>query len=308
MGDAARLGSLARSVARMLVDDLALTDDLLSDHALPPGLFLPPAQASYDMETARAALGVWLPELATDVLATFMVGPPYVRLLSAWLSKPHAPLETRIAYANGRWLSPLPPAALRMFAATRALEVLGFTEHAAAIQGRYEAAHGALDRIYYPLAEGQVAAVPASFVLHELAPVLDALTTEPQDALADVTLLDVPGFAYLHGEDARASDAATRFMRGEGARHAVRECASGALAAVLARPDLNDTVFAALARSVRGSGTLEAISLAPQEPSPVRPSQARVGSLRAAARDRGELRAAMMLGAALGPRRVGRRR
>jgi hypothetical protein len=305
MGDANRLGTLTRSVARSLVDDLPeLTSELSSEYGLPPGQLV--ATGGYDPDSARGALGPWLPELFTDVFATFMLGPPYVRLLSAWLSKPKSPLETRLAYAQGRFLSADPPAALRMFAATRALEVLGFTQHAETIAHTFEAAHGTLDALYYPLGESRVQGIPAEFVLDELGQVLDALCTEPRDALGDVTLLDVPGFAFLHGEEARASDAAASLLRGEASRHAVRECASGALAAALARPDLNDSVFAALARSVRGAGTLQAIGTRAPAILPASPALA-PSTLRAAFRDRRELRAAMMLSAALG-RRPGVRR
>jgi hypothetical protein len=298
LGDASRLGWLVRSVARTLVEDLpALTTDLLREHRLPPGLFLPPPQGGYDADTVRGAIGVWLPELTADVLATFMVGPAYVRLLSAWLARPQAPLETRIGFAHGRWLSTQPPSALRLFAAARALQVLGFTEDAESIERSFAATHGPLDVLYYPLASGQVFAVPANFVLQELAPVLDALATEPLDALEDASLLDVPGFAYLHGEHARANDAALRFLRGEAVRHAARECAAGALSAVLARPDLNDQVFAALSRSVRGNGMLEALGTTATPALAVAPR-----SLHALARDTRELRAAMMLTSALGPR------
>jgi hypothetical protein len=287
-----RIASEARVLARLFVDDQpALVDDLRAKYQLPPRIAVPPAQGFYAPEQIVAAPGVWLPELWADVLATFTLGPAYAVFVAAALARPQAPLEARVAYLHGRFLSVRLPSLVRMHVIARALTELGFTSLADTLWKQFVAVHGE-ETLYFPRQDGSVVAVPTSFVLGELEPVLVAMLEEPHRALLDHALIDVPGFAYLHGEDGEARTAAQKLANGSSVAFAPRIVAAAALLAVQARPDRRADIVDALARSVRGAGTLEPLAAAPGK----RPG-ALPRDLKAMAHDRAELRAALTVGA-----------
>jgi hypothetical protein len=298
-----RIAGESKGLARLFVADLSgLANDLRAAHQLPPRLPVPPAQGFYDPELVASVPGVWLPELWAEVLATFMLGPAYARELAAALARPQAPLEARVAYLHGRFLSARLPALVRVHVVSRALAQLGFNAVADKLWQDFVAVHGD-ETLYFPRQDGSVVPIPSSFVLGELEPVLSAILEEPHRALLDHALLDVPGFAYLHAEDGEARAAAQSFTNGTSVARAPRVVAAGALLALQARPDRRADIVDALARSVRGAGTLEPLAA----PATRRAAPAS-RSLKAMAHDPAELNAALVLGAVFErPRGIARR-
>ena len=289
---------LARQVGRRMFEAVpGWAAETYRAHRLPPSLFLPPGHAAYDADTARAALGVWLPDLFADAYATHMLGPAYASVLGASLARAKQPMDALIARAQGRFLAPLPPAFVRMHVVTAVLQRLGLHDWNRKVRLRWELAHGTPDALYLPLSDGRLMAIPLSFMLGELDQVLVTLLDEPQVALAQETWLDIPGFAYLHAEHAQAERVAEAFARGEAVDAPARVLIAAAALALDEGARNRSWVAKALSRSIRGAGTLEAA------PNAYDVASARHGhpSLASAFRDRALVREALVIGAVFAP-------
>ncbi len=250
---------LARQVGRGLFDRWpGWSTELYTAHQLSSSLFLPPGHGVYDANTARQAVGVWLPELFADVFGAYVLGPGYVSSLCATLSRPQQPIQTLLAGATGRFMSAVPPAHVRVYVTLATLTRLGFHEWERTLSARWDAAHGVADVLYLPLSDGRLMSVPLAFMLAEVDDVLTTLLDEPQAALGDVAWLTVPGLAYLHGEHAEAETAAAALARGEAIDLSTRCLVAGAALALDTQPSRRAVVAKALVRSIRGAGTLEA--------------------------------------------------
>ncbi len=291
---------LGRHVGRALFEALpGWASEIYRAHRLPPTLFVPPGHGAYDADTARAALGVWLPELFADAFATHSLGPGYASALATSLARPMQPMDTLVARTQGRFLSTVPPAAIRMHVAFAALQRLGLHEWQQRLRTRWELAHGASESLYLPLSDGRLMAVPLAYMLGELDPILVTLLDEPQVALGQETWLDVPGFAYLHAEHAQAQRVADAFLRSEAVDAPPRVLIAGAALAMDTNDAARAKVTAALARSIRGAGTLDAAPNA-FDGSLSKPGGAHP-TLAAALRDQGLVRDALVIGAAFVP-------
>jgi hypothetical protein len=266
---------------------------------LPPTLFVPPGNAAYDADTARAALGVWLPELFADAYATYTLGPGYASVLATSLARPKQAMETQVARAQGRWLAAAPPAIVRMHVVYAVLSRLGLHPWEQSLRARWEAAHGAPESLYLPLSDGRLMAIPLAFMLAELDQVLVTLLDEPQVSLSQATWLDVPGLAYMHAEHARAQRVAEAFLRGESVHAEPRILLAAAALALEGSLRARPAVAAALARSIRGTEALEAAPSAYDIVATTEPQSQ--PTLAAAFRDRALVRDALVIGAALTP-------
>jgi len=291
---------LGRQVGRTLFDAVpGWSAELYARHRLPPSLFLPPGHGAYDADTARAALGVWLPELFADVYAAYVLGPAYAVALASSLARPKQPMEICMARGQGRWLSPVVPSVVRMHAVLAVLTQLGQHDWERIVRERWEAAHGAPESLYLPLADGRLMAIPLEFTLGELDPVLAFILEEPQAALAGETWLDVPGLAYLHGAHAQVVTATRSLARGEALDVPAGIAIAAAVFALDSSPGARQLVASALAGSIRGADTLDAApnAFSLTRARPVHAS----GGLGAAFRDPHAVREALELGAALAP-------
>jgi len=291
---------LGRQVGRTLFDVVpGWSAEVYAAHRLPPSLFMPPGHGVYDADTARAAIGVWLPEVFADVVATYMLGPGYAAALGAGLAKPRQPIETCLARGQGRWLAPSAPSVLRIHAVLRVLSQLGQHDWERVLRGRWEASHGNSESLYLPLADGRLMAIPLDFMRGELDAVLDWLLEEPQVALGGQTWLDVPGFAYLHGEHAQVESAVASLARGEAVDLSPRLVLAAAALASDGNAGSRSLIAGALAGSIRGADTLEAAPNAFTLPGAMGAPGAR--SLGAALRDPHAVREALLLGSMLTP-------
>ncbi len=291
---------LGRQVGRSLFDGVpGWSAEIYARHRLPPSLFLPPGHGAYDADSARAALGVWLPELFADVYATYVLGPAYAAALGSSLTRAKQPIETCIARGQGRFLAASAPSVVRMHAVLAVLTRLGLHDWERRLRERWEASHGPSESLYLPLSDGRLMAIPLAFMLSELDPVLAFVLEEPQAALGSETWLDVPGLAYLHAEHAQVETALRCFVRGEALDVPARIAMAAAALALEGQPGARSLVAKALAQSIRGTGTLEAapnaFSLATAKHVPT------AGGLGAALRDPRAVREALVLGAALSP-------
>jgi hypothetical protein len=259
-----------RRVAERVVEEVpGWVSGALSSRGLPRALPLPSVQVGYDVASARSAVGVWYATLAVDVLATLALGPGFASTLAAELTRGQNAQAAVSARSQGRFLSATPPVALRILALTRALSALGLHAAAERLWSAYTAQLGEPSVLLLPFVEASAVQVPLSFLQAELDPLLDSLCRESQSALADEALIDVPGFAYLHAEDTQAKAAAARFLNAESSTASARICAAAALLALSERPDRAAQIGLALGRSVRGQGTLEAVTnVAPKTEQP----------------------------------------
>jgi len=290
---------LARDVGRTMLDSLGgFARELEGTHRLAPSLFLPPEDGAYDADSARAALGVWFPELFSDVYATYVLGPAYAAQLLRSLSRPKQPVDTLVARSQGRFLALAPPAVMRVQAVLFVLTQLGFHAFQQKLADRWKKAHPDQNTLYLPLAAGSLMDVPLGFMVSELAAILKGLLEDPQAALGGQTFLDIPGLAFLHAEQSQAELVAGSLLRGQPVDAEPRVLIAAAALALDGGMRARSEVAAALARSLRGKDTLESAPSAYDAKPAAAPQRT---TLKAAFRDRKAVREALVIGAALTP-------
>jgi hypothetical protein len=291
MSDPRRWVWLAREVARALLDDVSgwLTE-------LRAGLPLRvPAAALTDRADPRLGqrlLGPWLPELMSDALATFMLGPSYATELSDELARAQDVERASTAEVEGAWLSSTPPARLRIHAALSVLEELGFQAEAAALRTRHEIA-----RAQAPLkvrrADGTQKVVPFAAVTEPLDTLLSFAMQEPNTTLGQRAWLDLDGLGFLQADEDEVRRAKPQLLRGQKVTMPTRVLVAAAAQALQERNATKATVLAGLLRSIRGIDVSD-LAASAVKPGPVRRPRARLHEL---VTDPRAIREAVVLGA-----------
>ncbi|KPK14952.1 MAG: hypothetical protein AMJ62_11320 [Myxococcales bacterium SG8_38] len=277
-----------------------LEQDLHERLGLPYGLEVPASDREVDGRWLAQLFGVWLPEIFADLMGTLLLGPAYVEMIRRVHRNPGSPQRTAAVFRDGRLIDEQPPARLRIYMAVRTLHHLGRHQEADSLWEQWEAEHPDMQLYFLPLG-GQWAGL-SDQALHSLADTMvDTLVLSPWPELEGFQLMNVPGLAYLHADHAEVERLMGVLARGGTARADSRRIISAAVLAAAAQPTLHDSILEAARRSIEG------IEMEEREPQrrAIRPlPSASIGrSLRASLRRPSAIREAIVVGAALSPRR-----
>lgn len=298
-----RWPSIAAEVGRDFYYSVSkLEEDLHDRLGLPYELEVPASDREVDGRWLAQLFGVWLPVIFADLMGTMLLGPAYVEMLRRSHRNPGSPQRTAAVFRDGRLIDEQPPARLRIYMAVRALHHLGRHQEADSSWEQWEAEHRDVELYFLPLG-GQWAGL-SDQALHSLADtMIDTLALGPWPELEGFQLMNIPGVAYLHGEHAEVERLMEVFARARGgtARADSRRIIAAAVLAAAAQPTLHDSILDAARRSIGG---MEAQEREPQRRAAGQRPSATIGqSLRASLKSPIAIREAVVVGAALSPRR-----
>jgi len=264
---------------------------------LPREVQMPASSADVDGAWLRGLFGAWLSEIFADVIGTVSLGPAYVEAMRRTFKNPGSPQQTAAIMQDGSLMDEHPPARLRLFMATRVLHHLGRHEEANDLWERWESDHPGVRLYYLPLG-GQWVGL-ADETLHSVADsVIDVFVQRAWPELEGFHVLNIPGFAYLHGEHAEVQRLMRGLARGETVTGDVRWIMAAAVLAAMAQPSLHDQILEAARRSIVGVGEERRAVRTKARP---HPSRTIAANLVASLRQPSEIQEAIVLGAALTP-------
>lgn len=249
-----RWPAIAHEVAHDFYYSLdGLEQSLHERTGLPMEVEMPASSTELDGAWLRGLFGAWLPEIFADVFGTASLGPAYVEAMRRTFRNPGSPEQTAAILQDGRLMDEHPPARLRLFMATRVLHHLGRHNEANDLWERWESDHSGVRLYYLPLG-GQWVGL-ADETLHSIASsLIDVLVQRAWPELKGFELLNIPGFAYLHGEHAEVRRLVRNLARGETVNGDVRWIMAAAVLAAAAQPSLHDSILDAARRSIVGIG------------------------------------------------------
>ena len=293
-----RWPAIAHEVAHDFYYSLeGLEQSLHQRTGLPHEVEMPSSSADVDGAWLRGLFGAWLSEIFADVIGTVSLGPAYVEAMRRAFRNPGSPQQTAAILQNQSLMDEHPPPRLRMFMATRVLHHLGRHDEANDLWERWESDHPGVRLYYLPLG-GQWVGL-ADETLHAIAnSVVDVFAQRAWPELEGFHLLNIPGFAYLHGEHAEVQRLMRGLARGETVNGDVRWIMAAAVLAAMAQPSLHDSILEAARRSIVGVGEeRKAVRRTRRRSEP----QSIAASLLASLRQPAEIQEAIVLGAALTP-------
>ncbi|MBT8451566.1 MAG: hypothetical protein KJO40_06340 [Deltaproteobacteria bacterium] len=249
-----RWPAIAHEVAHDFYYSLdGLEQSLHQRTGLPTEVEMPESSAELEGAWLRGLFGAWLPEIFADVFGTVSLGPAYVESMARTFRNPDSPQHTAVILQDGRLMDEHPPARLRFFMATRVLHHLGRHNEANDLWERWESDHSGVRLYYLPLG-GQWVGL-ADETLHSIASsLIDVLVQRAWPELEGFQLLNIPGFAYLHGEHAEVRRLMRSLARGETVNGDVRWIMAAAVLAAAAQPSLHNSILDAARRSIVGIG------------------------------------------------------
>ncbi|MGD8316620.1 MAG: hypothetical protein PVH76_02685 [Myxococcales bacterium] len=301
--DVGQWPGLAAEVARDFYYSFEhLERDLRDRLNLPDQVKLPSSDGEVDARWLMQLFGPWLPETFVDVMGTLMLGPAYTEWLRNRHRDPASPQRTGAVYQNGALIDERPPARLRIYGSVRVLHHLGRHQEADALWERWEAEHPDIRLYFLPLG-GRWAGL-ADETLHSLADsLIDSLVLRPWPELEGFQLMNIPGLAYLHAEHFEVERLTEALAKGLAVEADARWIIAAAVLAVAAQPALYEIIFDAAWRSIEPLET--------QTPQTQRAASRALRSetigraLKDSTRSPAAIQQAIVLGAALGPRRHG---
>ncbi|MGB5701674.1 MAG: hypothetical protein WBM48_02560, partial [Polyangiales bacterium] len=273
---------------------------LRSRLGLPDRVEIPMSEMELDGGWLRRLFGPWLPEVFADVLGTLMLGPAYVETMARAFRNPGSPQRTAAIFQDGGIIDEHPPERLRIYMATRALHHLGQHDAADDLWERWEADHPDVQFYYLPLGGNWVGL--SDDKLHTVADsMVDVLLQRPWPELDGFQLLNIPSLAYLHAEHATVKRLMEPLAQGETVGGDPRWIMAAAVLATVRQPTLHDRILDAARRSIRGVGEVVVAAQAPMRRRV--PTGTISAELVASMRQPEAIREAVVLGAALTPRR-----
>jgi len=296
-----RWPSIAAEVGRDFYYSLRdLEEDLHDRLGQPYELEVPASDREVDGRWLAQLFGVWLPEIFSDLMGTMLLGPAYVEMLRRSHRNPGSPQRTAAVFRDGQVIDEQPPARLRVYMGVRVLRHLGRHQEADSLWEQWEAEHRDVELYFLPLG-GQWAGL-SDQALHSLADtMIDTLALSPWPELEGFQLMNIPGLAYLHADHAEVERLMQVLATGGTARTDSRRIIAAAVLAAAAQPTLHDSILNAARRSI---GAMEAEERKPQRRATrQRPSATISQSLRASLKSPIAIREAVVVGAALSPRR-----
>ncbi|MCA9531314.1 MAG: hypothetical protein KC543_14395, partial [Myxococcales bacterium] len=269
-------------------------------------LYVPSDPYAYERVGGAVLFGPWGERLFADVFATVTLGPAYVarlrRAAGGWNADQRADAAAA-ARASGRF-DATPPAHLRMWMACRTLDALGCHGEARAEWEAWAAARPDLDAFHLPAAGGVWVRAPLAYLYEPGAVWVDHLTSLEAAIFAQRSLVTTPGLAYLGAARAEVERAIPHLLAGRAVHADPRWIVAAAMAAGAGEGEASRAVFDAVRRSIAGAGEADTHASATwaRGAAALEARRSLGASVRAASRDRARLRAAVVLGEALGPR------
>ncbi len=291
------------AIAHEIAHDLyysvnGLEADLHDRLGLPERVFAPSSEHEVDPGWLRQLFGAWLSEVFADTIGTLTLGPAYVETMRRAFRNPDSAHHTSAIFASGGDIDEHPPARLRLYMATRVLHHLGRHQEADSLWEQWQAEHADVGLYYLPLGGQWVGLSDES--LHVLADsIIDTLLEQSWPELADFRLMNIPGFAYLHAENAETERLRVELARGKTVHGDVRWIMAAAVLTAAEQPTLHDQILETARLSIIGIGTEQRRALAPKAVRP--PTRAIAGTLVASLRQPSAIREAIILGEAIRP-------
>ena len=246
----------------------------------------------------RQMFGPWLQKTFADVLATWMLGPAYVKAMRRAYARPGDPPQAAAIIHDGSMVDGQPPAHLRVYMACRVLHHLGFHREADDQWAAWKRAHQGQDVIYLPVGTAW-STVPETAFTEHADDLLNVMLEDSWPELAGARLISIPGLPYLHAEHAKALRLEEELLAGQVVRADPRLVIAAAVSAAAKQPSQHDRILEAARRSIIGVGTREAIHRARDLPT----MRIDIPTLLTQSfRDRNAVREAIILGAAFAPR------
>ncbi|MGD8394943.1 MAG: hypothetical protein PVF43_05670 [Candidatus Eiseniibacteriota bacterium] len=234
--------SAADSAHRDEIDDEAWSTESGLDPAIERTLFL-----------------AWMEEIAADVIGVLMIGPAYLRAMTALFARPDALLEVlAIPVAADGTLDPHPPRHLRVHLTAHVLRRMGYGSRGAELRRQWDTLHGEPEAFAVVTSELQQL-LPAAALIERANDLGDRLYNAEMQVMAGHRLADVPGLEFGTGHLRRAETAARSLARGVPAAFDARSLIAAATEAALDDPSQCGKVQAALRTSIVGVGTRERI-------------------------------------------------
>lgn len=252
-------------------------------------------------------LGTWLEDLFAHAVGTLIMGPAYGESLLTRQAAQAAPAEgngTPIQRVGSGQLLPSLAWGLRVRVAAAVLHHLGQHQAADDLLSRASKLPGWGARLRLPMRNTSFGSGSGyAEMRHEdvhppIQTVIEALLEGRFDALGRFRLMEIPGFAYLHGEHAHVLRLIPAIKRGAVPHEAPRFIVGAAILAIAKDPTIEPRVL----RHVWGSLGRQVDSRRP--PGAAEANYAQLpwdAALRFACRDRQTLRDALLVGMALAP-------
>lgn len=241
----------------------------------------------------------WFAEMQADAFAALLLGPAALRSFVACFARPDAPETTITATARGPWLTPHPPAHLRILWMVWLLERMSYEREPRELLASWTRLHGEPDRVVFPVVPGGRVDAPLGTIYESGVALLDAWYGHPWLCFDGHAFSDISGLEMTPGAWGRVRRNVPLLTRGVTVRDAPRFVLAAAIEAAGQMPAAAALISRAAQASIRGleAGAPAVVGGVQVEAGPARP-----GSLV------DDLKAALVLREVLAPGRSSLRR
>ncbi len=200
---------------------------------------------------------IWLDEMLADAIGALMIGPAYLRAMTAIFELPESPVEVASIVINRAGsIDPHPPRHLRVQMTGRFLDRMGFGARSRQIVEAWDQRHGTPDAMWI-LTERRQVRIPLEPMLQFGDELMDRLYQAEIQSLAGHRLADIPGLEYSTTHERRAEVARDSLASGQPAAFDARSLIAAATEASLDHPDRVAAINQAARLSIVGVGTGE---------------------------------------------------
>jgi len=194
----------------------------------------------------------WFGEMQADAFAALLLGPAALRSFIACFARPDAPETTITAMAQGAWLTPHPPAHLRILWMVWLLERMAYKGESRGLLESWTRIHGEPDRVIFPAVPGGHIAAPLNTIYESGVALLDNWYAHGWRCFDGHAFSDISGLEMTPGAWGRVRRNALLLTRGTTVRDAPRFVLAAAIEAVGQAPATASVVSRAAQASIRG--------------------------------------------------------
>ncbi len=300
--DWARWGSLPHEIGHVVFEQYPAyareAEQVLALGASPRAPVATPDGSGVDFALDQL-WAAWFTEMQADAFAALLLGPAALRSFVPCFARPETPDAVITAEANGPWLTPHPPAHLRILWMVWLLERMSFEREPRELLAAWTRLHGEPARLIFPVVPSGRVDAPLETIFEAGTALLEAWYGHQWQCFDGHALSDVPGLEMSPGSWGRVRRHVPLLTRGITIRDSPRFVLAAAIEAAGQSPASATAIERAMQASIRGlDADAPAIVAGVQVAAPA----ARPGRLV------DELQAALILGEVLGPRRRGRSR
>jgi hypothetical protein len=233
-----------------------LPRELMAALELPAQKDLPRVANRLTTADLDRAISAWHEELFADAFGTMMLGPAYVRTMSAIFASPAQPARAcTIDFEGGRY-EEHPPGHVRVACGARLLRQMGYGKEGDDLEAAWRRRHANPDRLLVPSTAGAWMAVDDEAVISRALNVGSLLYETGLSTLGGMPLRSIAGLDFGPREHARAHDVKSSLLAG--VRPALRDprlLIAGGVLAWFERPDQSARVYRLTREAVTGVGT-----------------------------------------------------